>query len=138
MSQSDYRLDPFEIDLIRGYVGGCGALASRRSSVRLGLESLADAHVATVAVIDCLEIGGGELPDRPMTRPQVSLLLRVKLGSRVLPLNSRPRSVLECAHRVLKIGCWASNSKVIPAQVLLFLLVEHGLDLHRVAFVVEV
>ena len=39
---------------------------------------------------------------------------------------------------MLKISRRASDPKVIPAQVLLFLLVEHGLDLHSVALMVEI
>ena len=73
-----------------------------------------------------------------MTGAQVSLLLSIELRSRILSLNSCTRSILKRTHRVLKISCWASNSEVISAQVLLFLLIKHGLDLRSVAFVVKV
>lgn len=73
-----------------------------------------------------------------MTGAQVSLLLSIERRSRILSLDSRTRAILKRAHRVLKIGSWASNSEVISAQVLLFLLIEHGLDLRSVTFVVEV
>jgi len=72
-----------------------------------------------------------------VTRAQVSLLFCVERWTRILSLHGRARSILQRAHRVLEVGGGPTNSKVVHSQVLLFLLVEHGLDLHRIPLVVE-
>ena len=130
------RLNPFKVYHGRGYKGWPWALPSCSPSV-IHLHCLWSHHVSAWICLYCCKIFWCYLSNGPMTGPQISLFLCSKWWPRTLPLNSCSWSVLECAHRVLKISCWPTNSKVIPAQIFFLSFFKRGLDFHGVSLMVE-
>jgi hypothetical protein len=77
------------------------------------------------------------LPDRPVTRAQVSHFFFVQHSSRLVALLGRDRPVVQVCSGVLEVGRGAADLKVVASQIFLLRLVKHRTNLARVPLEVE-